>query len=218
MNSKITVGAFCALLLVIRWLGDLKQRYRSEGYWREKFSWIQNEHRELLRFAIPLLNETTWWLTSGNLLGLVRHKNRYIPWDDDMDVVILDDQKWEGFVAQVKTPWSLKKKFYGWDLHHIDFPHAKIDLFLMKEDGEEVRGTAGFQKEWPTEYYIRDELFPLQKSTFEGLKVPIPKEPVKFLLRTYGENWNRPRCTKIHQGNPFEKVFVFLLGGGDIQS
>lgn len=61
--------------------------YNPEG------SLLRHDQLELLRMLkivdkICKENDITWWLSSGTLLGAARHQG-FIPWDDDMDIVML---------------------------------------------------------------------------------------------------------------------------------
>lgn len=62
-------------------------KYNPDG------SALRRDQLELLRMlkvvaTICKENNIQWWLSSGTLLGAARHKG-FIPWDDDMDIVLL---------------------------------------------------------------------------------------------------------------------------------
>ncbi len=77
--------------------------YNPEG------SALRRDQLELLRMLKIVAelckhNNIQWWLSSGTLLGAARHKG-FIPWDDDMDIVLLkeDYDKLEKILINYKS-------------------------------------------------------------------------------------------------------------------
>ena len=81
----------------------MKNKFNPEG------SALRRDQLELLRMLKIVAklcqeNDIQWWLSSGTLLGAARHKG-FIPWDDDMDIVLLkqDYSKLERILCNYKS-------------------------------------------------------------------------------------------------------------------
>lgn len=77
--------------------------YNPEG------SLLRRDQKELLRMLeelnkICMDHNIQWWLSSGTLLGAARHQG-FIPWDDDMDIVLLkkDYKRLEKILCEMQS-------------------------------------------------------------------------------------------------------------------
>lgn len=82
---------------------ELNRKYNPDG------SALRRDQKELLRMlkvveGICKDNNIQWWLSSGTLLGAARHQG-FIPWDDDMDIVLLkkDYKRLEKILCNYKS-------------------------------------------------------------------------------------------------------------------
>ena len=164
---------------------------KKNGFYENKSDAI-----DLLQQIIYILNEygIDYFLISGTLLGYVRH-NDFIPWDDDLDLVV--DIKLIKKLPLINKKYSEKLNFFNhefmvkscfkdkvinlnamkkWRNTKESYFWPFIDLFTYKYSSD--RSTIDFfGQEWKA-----DEFFPASKAKFVTIEnVLIPKNPQYFL-------------------------------------
>jgi phosphorylcholine metabolism protein LicD len=161
-------------------------------------------------------NNIKYFIIAGSLLGAVRH-GEMIPWDDDIDVGIFEEDLY------ILKNVDLKK--YGLQSHGLDKnnigkitfenQHASkkmqdifIDIFVMENKNNKIQYTSQYAlKTWPGEYFNEDELYPLKYYKFGRLKVSGPKKYKEYCKRAWGNNWDTPKFKGIKKIlYPFEMI------------
>jgi lipopolysaccharide cholinephosphotransferase len=173
-------------------------------------------HKELLEEFLRFAQEKqlVYFAISGTLIGAIRHGG-LMPWDDDIDMGILEDSK--GIIESYKSDtFRITPEGFGYKLrsnHHT--LSLDIMVFEMKGGMYRIRNDM-----FPTEAIKLNEIFPLKQVPFSGFEINVPNKSEEYLDRGFpgwktkvilqcghANNWYTPwKCTSWKAGKVFPVI------------
>jgi len=173
---------------------DLSQ-FRTVGFFDERDIIIRHIHDF---FETANEHQIRACIMFGTLLGKLRH-NDFIPWDDDVDIVVFD---FDAFLNHCAP--ELERQGYTVEPDVRD--GKRMGCRIFREDSVEVPGKPGLRFPWigvweheveddglivlPPEdvRYRQEDFLPLKQTDFLGISVRIPHDPAAILNTYFGSN------------------------------
>jgi lipopolysaccharide cholinephosphotransferase len=187
---------------------------------KDKFLILHKNLKKILPDLLKILKKYNIknFITAGTLLGYKRNK-KIIPWDDDIDIAIIDEDNIKQKFENIKSDLHKENKYYiinyifGYKFILKEDENVFIDLFLYKQNGDKFLLNQIAERIWPNEFYFIEDIFPIRQDDFENIIVNIPNNCEPYLINTFGKNYDIPKLTHIHNNdiNIFDKAIVMLI-------
>ena len=171
--------------------------FKTVGFFDERDLIIRHLHDV---FAIVNEHQIRACIMFGTLLGHLRH-NDFIPWDDDVDIVIFD---FDAFLDRCAP--ELERQGYAVELDVRD--GKRMGCRIFREDSARVPGNSNLRFPWigiwehkvgedgfivlPPEHqrYRSGDFLPIRQAEFLGATVGVPRNPTAILNTYFGsKDW-----------------------------
>ncbi len=149
---------------------------------------------------ILLAESVDYCVMFGTLLGSVRHDG-LIPWDDDLDIIIFDIDKFED---RCRHQFEERGYVVYEDIRTVEGTERRFGYRIHSEEGISIPGQS-WKFPWlgvwepefkqnemtlpPEEFsYSVEDFFPLQRKAFLDFYVSVPRRPESILRQYYGDD------------------------------
>lgn len=147
---------------------------------------------EILKSITNLFNEhgINYFIMYGTLLGQVRHNQTFIPWDTDVDVVVMNEDKKKVIdllIKELSIHYFLqanRNNIARVYLSKTNRLHADV-YFWKEEEGILIDILNDY---WIKKRIKKQDVFPLKKARLYDFDVKIPCNSIKVLKDTYSED------------------------------
>jgi hypothetical protein len=154
---------------------------------------------DLLQTFMKIAEELNlvWFGYGGTLIGSWRHHG-FVPWDDDLDILVNNSQK----PALLKKLSSMEPQYIGHDGNPIIKMYSNRSRVKIKDSGHrwpfidilffiENEAMIWDNMKYMDKYkFKKTDMFPIHKRPFEHLMINAPKNSVKIPLAQY--SWINP--------------------------
>lgn len=165
---------------------------------------IVHEIYQMLKDVTEILdkNGIKYWADGGTLIGAIRHKG-FIPWDDDLDIAILEEdipkllsvseqfsslgyELFDTHSTCIKIQAQTGIIIESSDKYQLRYPF--MDIFPMKKiDGYYVHAPVEVRNTWPKDKFKIYDIENLEKCPFGAITIYCPHNAEENLKSLYGK-------------------------------
>ncbi len=169
-------------------------------------------------------NKVPYFVYFGTLLGAIRHKG-VIPWDDDLDVCIMENDEAK-FISLRQTfaesGLLVRDTSFGYKISDITQTNVSIclDVIVMRLHNNIVghaRAPYNTDKRWQKFWVPKHTIFPLQLYQFGSTRVFGPAKPEVFLSQRYSPTWNEQGGRLWFRVSDLDNIYIFEFTKSEIK-